>query len=146
MTDSIDINILLVEDTTTDAEMTTRVLRKRGVASNLVWVKDGSEALDLLFRTGTFANRTGSQPKLILLDVKMPKVDGIEVLRRIKQDDILRLIPVVMLTSSAEEPDIVECYKLGANSYIVKPVDSEQFDRLIGDAGIYWMHVNKFPG
>lgn len=146
MTDSIDINILLVEDTTTDAEMTTRVLRKRGVATNLVWVKDGSEALDLLFRTGTFANRTGGQPKLILLDVKMPKVDGIEVLRRIKQDDILRLIPVVMLTSSAEEPDIVECYKLGANSYIVKPVDSEQFDRLIGDAGIYWMHVNKFPG
>lgn len=140
------VDILLVEDTATDAEMTIRALRRKGLANHLIWVKDGSEAIDFLFLTGQFATRDPGNPKLILLDVKMPKVDGIEVLRRIRQDDKLRAIPVVMLTSSAEERDIVESYWVGANSYIVKPVDIDDFDRVVSEAGLYWMIVNKLPG
>lgn len=139
------VDILLAEDTATDAEMTMRVLRKRGLANNLIWVKDGSEAIDFLFRQGAFAGSSNGKPRLVLLDVKMPKVDGIEVLRRIRQDDTLRTVPVVMLTSSAEERDVVESYRLGANSYIVKPVDIVEFDKKIGDIGFYWMLVNKLP-
>ena len=140
------VDILLVEDTATDAEMTIRALRRRGLANQLAWVRDGSEALDFLFRQGAYAGRDDSRPKLVLLDVKMPKVDGIDVLRKMTQEDLLRTIPVVMLTSSAEERDMVESYRLGANSYIVKPVDSEDFDRVVSDIGMYWMLVNKLPG
>lgn len=140
------VDILLAEDTATDAEMTIRALRKRGLANHLVWVKDGSEAIDFLFRQGKFAGQANGKPKLVLLDVKMPKVDGIDVLRRIRQDDALRSIPVVMLTSSAEERDVLESYRLGANSYIVKPVDTLDFDKVISDTGFYWMLVNKVPG
>jgi len=143
MAEYIQVDILLVEDTTTDAEMAIRALRTRGLANNLIWVKDGREALDFLFYEGSFSTREKSMPRLILLDLKMPKVDGIEVLRRIKQDPELSLVPVVMLTSSAEERDIVDTYRLGANSYIVKPVDFEQFDQVVSDAGLYWMLVNK---
>ncbi|MEC5216509.1 two-component system response regulator [Actimicrobium sp. GrIS 1.19] len=139
------VDILLVEDTATDAEMTIRALRRRGLANSLIWVKDGSEALDFLYRTGKFAGVTNGKPKLVLLDVKMPKVDGIEVLRRIRGDEVLRMIPVVMLTSSAEERDVVESYALGANSYIVKPVDTLEFDKVITETGLYWMLVNKVP-
>jgi CheY-like chemotaxis protein len=139
------VDILLVEDTATDAEMTIRALRKRGLANHLVWLKDGSEALDFLFQTGSFAGHERHSPKLILLDVKMPKVDGIEVLRRIRQDHKLHAIPVVMLTSSAEERDIVISYEIGANSYIVKPVDTDDFDRVVSEVGLYWMIVNKLP-
>jgi len=145
MDDFSQIEILLVEDTATDAEMTIRALRRRGLANHLVWVRDGSEALDFLLRQGAYSGRDGSRPKLILLDVKMPKVDGIDVLRRIMQDESLRTLPVVMLTSSAEERDLVESYRLGANSYIVKPVDSEEFDRVVSEMGMYWMLVNKLP-
>lgn len=140
------VDILLAEDTATDAEMTIRALRKRGLANHLVWVKDGSEAIEFLFRQGKFAGLPNGKPKLVLLDVKMPKVDGIEVLRRIRQDDNLRSIPVVMLTSSAEERDVLESYRLGANSYIVNPVDTLDFDKVISDTGFYWMLVNKVPG
>lgn len=140
------VEILLVEDTATDAEMTIRALRRRGLANHLVWVRDGNEALDFLFCQGTYAGRDDCRPKLVLLDVKMPKMDGIDVLRRMMQDDKLRSIPVVMLTSSAEERDMVESYRLGANSYIVKPVGSEDFDRVVSDIGMYWMLVNKLPG
>lgn len=140
------VDILLVEDTATDAEMTIRALRRRGLANQLVWVRDGSEALDFLFRQGVYAGRDDGRPKLVLLDVKMPKVDGIDVLRKMTQEDLLRTIPVVMLTSSAEERDMVESYRLGANSYIVKPVDSEDFDRVVSEIGMYWMLVNKLPG
>jgi len=145
MDDFAQVEILLVEDTATDAEMTIRALRRRGLANRLVWVRDGSEALDFLFRQGIYSGRDGSRPKLILLDVKMPKVDGIDVLRRVMQDETLRTMPVVMLTSSAEERDLVESYRLGANSYIVKPVDSEDFDRVVSEMGMYWMLVNKLP-
>ncbi|EGF30654.1 putative response regulator receiver (Che-Y like) [Oxalobacteraceae bacterium IMCC9480] len=139
------VDILLAEDTATDAEMTMRALRKRGLANNLIWVKDGSEAIDFLFHQGTFAGTASGKPKLVLLDVKMPKVDGIDVLRRIRADPDLHAVPVVMLTSSAEERDMVESYRLGANSYIVKPVDTFDFDKIISDTGFYWMLVNKVP-
>ena len=139
------VDILLAEDTATDAEMTIRALRKRGLANHLVWVKDGSEALDFLLRQGKFQNLPSGRPKLVLLDVKMPKIDGIEVLRRIRQDETLRAMPVVMLTSSAEERDVLDSYRLGANSYIVKPVDTLDFDKVISDTGLYWMLVNKLP-
>lgn len=139
------VEILLVEDTATDAEMTIRALRRRGLANHLVWVRDGGEALDFLFCQGVYAGRDDSPPKLVLLDVKMPKLDGIDVLRRMMQQESLRTVPVVMLTSSAEERDMVESYRLGANSYIVKPVGSEDFDRVVSDIGMYWMLVNKLP-
>jgi two-component system, response regulator len=139
------VEILLVEDTATDAEMTMRALKKRGLANDIVWVKDGSEALDFLFRAGEFAGRDDRQPKLVLLDVKMPKVDGLDVLRRMMEDQALRMIPVVMLTSSAEERDIVDSYRFGANSYVVKPMDLDEFDRVVSEMGLYWMLVNKTP-
>lgn len=139
------VEILLAEDTATDAEMTIRALKKRGLANDIVWVKDGAEALDFLFRTGLFAGRSDKLPKLVLLDVKMPKVDGLDVLRRMAQDDRLRLIPVVMLTSSGEDRDIVESYRAGANSYVVKPMDLDEFDRVVSEMGLYWMLMNKAP-
>jgi two-component system, response regulator len=139
------VEILLVEDTATDAEMTMRALKKRGLANDIVWVKDGSEALDFLFRAGEFSGRDDRQPKLVLLDVKMPKVDGLDVLRRMMEDEALRMIPVVMLTSSAEERDIVDSYRFGANSYVVKPMDLDEFDRVVSEMGLYWMLVNKTP-
>jgi CheY-like chemotaxis protein len=143
MSEYQQVDILLAEDSTTDAEMTIRALRKRGLANNLTWVKDGREALDFLQQTGDFADRKIGRPKLILLDIKMPRVDGIEVLRYVMGDEHLRTIPVVMLTSSAEEQDIVKSYKLGANSYVVKPVDPEEFYRAVTEVGLYWMLVNK---
>lgn len=145
MPDYREIDILLVEDSATDAEMTIRALRKKGLSDHLLWLKDGSEALDFLFSTGEFANRRASRPKLIMLDVKMPKVDGIEVLRRIMQDEAVRTIPVVMLTSSAEEADIIESYRLGANSYIVKPVEANEFIHVVTEAGHYWTLMNRTP-
>lgn len=143
MTDFQHVEILLAEDTVTDAEMTIRALRKCNLANNLIWVKDGREALDFLQMTGAYAGRVNARPKLILLDIKMPKVDGTEVLRYIRQTDALRTVPVVMLTSSAEDRDVVESYHLGANSYIVKPVDTAEFYRAITELGLYWMVVNK---
>lgn len=137
------VDILLAEDSATDAEMTMRALRKKQLANNLILVKDGQEALDFLQMKGEYAGRSNGRPKLILLDIKMPRVDGIEVLRFIKQDESLRTIPVVMLTSSAEERDMIVSYDLGANSYIVKPVDTDEFHRAVTDVGMYWMLVNK---
>jgi two-component system response regulator len=139
------VDILLAEDTATDAEMTIRALRKRGLANHLIWVKDGQEAIDFLFRLGRFSEVPAGKPKLVLLDMKMPKVDGIDVLQRIRQDELLRTVPVVMLTSSAEERDLIASYQLGANSYIVKPVDTTDFDKVVSEAGMYWMLVNKVP-
>ena len=140
---SESMEILLVEDIATDAEMTMRALKKRGLAGGIVWLKDGSEALDFLFRAGEFASRSVRLPKLVLLDIKMPKVDGLDVLRRMMEDESLRLVPVVMLTSSAEERDILSSYQLGANSYVVKPMDFDEFDRVVSEMGAYWMLVNK---
>ncbi|HET9404826.1 MAG TPA: response regulator [Burkholderiales bacterium] len=139
------VEILLVEDNPTDAELTMRALRKGNLANHITWVKDGEEALDFIFRTGGYAERPDANPKLILLDIKLPKVDGIEVLKRIKSDDRTRIIPVVMVTSSAEGRDIAESYKLGVNSYVVKPVDFEQFSDTLSKAGFYWMLMNRVP-
>ncbi|MBI4986610.1 MAG: response regulator [Rhodocyclales bacterium] len=140
------VEILLVEDTEADAELAIRALRKRGLANHLVWVKDGAEALDFLFAEGDYADRdVGSHPKVVLLDLRLPKVSGIEVLRRIKADARTQEIPVVALTSSKEESDLDECYKLGVNSYITKPVEFEEFARVVGELGLYWLLVNKLP-
>lgn len=145
MSDLRVVEILLVEDNATDAELTLRALRKKNLANKLVWVKDGAQALDFLFREGEYASRPDGNPKLILLDIKLPKVDGIEVLSRIKSDERTRTVPVVMVTSSAEERDIVDSYKLGVNSYLVKPVDFGQFIDVISQAGLYWVVINKTP-
>jgi len=140
-----NVDILLVEDTASDAELAMRALRKGKLANSITWVKDGAEALEFVFRAGAYAGRPDQNPKLILLDLKLPKVDGIEVLRRIKSDERAKTIPVVVLTSSAEERDIVESYKLGVNSYIVKPVEFDQFSETVAKAGYYWMLMNKAP-
>jgi two-component system response regulator len=139
------VDILLVEDNPTDAEMTLRALRRGNLANHITWVKDGEEALDFIFRNGSYSGRPPENPKLILLDIKLPKVDGIEVLKQIKSDARTRVIPVVMVTSSAEGRDITDSYQLGANSYVVKPVDFEQFSETVSKAGFYWMLMNRTP-
>ncbi len=137
------VEILLVEDNSSDAELTIRALKKSNLANHLIWLKDGAEALDFLFCQGLYAGRLSGQPKLIMLDLKMPKIDGIEVLRRVKGDENLKAIPIVVMTSSHEEQDIVESYKFGVNSYVVKPVDFQQFHDAVSRTGLYWMLVNK---
>jgi two-component system response regulator len=138
------VEILLAEDNPEDAEMTIRALRRNNLANQLHWVKDGAEALDYLFGTGEYAGRdTSRPPRLVLLDIKMPKVDGIEVLRRLKQDDATRRIPVVVMTSSNEERDVFESYRLGVNSYIVKPVQFDAFRETVARIGMYWVLTNR---
>jgi len=133
------VDILLVEDNPDDAELAIRALRKSNLANHLLHLLDGEEALEFLF------NAQNSKPKLVLLDLKMPKVDGIEVLRRLKADERTRSIPVVMLTSSKEERDIVETYQLGVNAYIVKPLDFDQFGKAVGQLGLFWLVLNQTP-
>jgi two-component system response regulator len=140
-----NVDVLLVEDNPADAELALRALRKGKLANNITWVKDGAEALEFVFRSGAYAGRPDQNPKLILLDIKLPKVDGMEVLKRLKGDEKTRVIPVVVVTSSAEGRDLIESYKLGVNSYIVKPVDFEQFSETVAKAGFYWLLVNKAP-
>ena len=141
-----EVEILLVEDNINDAELTIRALNKVNLANNLVHVKDGEEALDFIFGKGVFADRdTHCRPKVILLDIKMPKVDGIEVLRQIKSNEATKTIPVVIMTSSREEQDIITSYKLGVNSYVVKPVNFEAFAKAISDLGLYWLIINQPP-
>ena len=140
------VEILLAEDNAEDAEMTMRALRRNNLANQLHWVKDGAEALDYLFCTGAYAARSASRPpKLVLLDIKMPKIDGIEVLRRLKQHEQTRGIPVVVMTSSNEERDVVESDRLGVNSYIVKPVQFDEFMQTVAKIGLYWMLTNRVP-
>lgn len=140
------VEILLVEDSAADAEMTMRSLRRRGLANQLVWVKDGAEALDFIFCSGAHAGRRNGHPRLVLLDIKMPKVDGIEVLRRVKSDERTRAIPVVIMTSSAEEQDVIESYQLGVNSYLIKPVEFTRFSEVVAQLGMYWAVLNRLPG
>jgi CheY-like chemotaxis protein len=140
------IEILLAEDNAHDAEMTQRALRKHNLGNRLHWVKDGAEALDFLFCRGAFADRDMSRPpKLVLLDIKMPKVDGTEVLRQIKADERTRTIPIVVMTSSNDERDVMESYRLGVNSYIVKPVDFPAFLEVVAKIGLYWVLTNRVP-
>ena len=139
------IDILYAEDSPTDAEVTMRALRKVNLANNLLWVKDGQEALDVLLGSGSHAGRTPSTPRLVLLDLKMPKVDGLEVLRIIRSTESLRMLPVVMLTSSAEESDLLESYKLGINSYIVKPINFTTLSEVVARLGYYWIAINRLP-
>lgn len=141
-----EIEVLLVEDNETDAELTMRALKRKNLANNLVWVKDGEEALEFIFATGRYSEREMQElPKLILLDLRMPKVDGMEVLRVLKADERTNRIPVVVLTSSKEDKDIVESYNLGVNSYVSKPVEFDEFTEAVSTLGLYWMLLNKSP-
>jgi len=141
-----EIEILLVEDNPDDLEMTLRALRKAKLANNIQVARDGAEALDFIFAQGAHLGRkVENGPRVILLDLKLPKIDGLEVLRRVKGDPRTKIIPVVVLTSSQEQPDVAECYKLGVNSYIVKPVNFERFAAAVSELGMYWMLLNQPP-
>lgn len=146
MTDNFEtVEILLVEDSDADAELIMRALRKGNIVNRVVRVRDGVEALDFVFREGTFKDRQGEQLRLILLDLKMPRLSGLDVLRRLKADESAKQIPVVVLTSSAEEQDVTESYKLGVNSYLVKPVAFADFTQVITHTGLYWAVMNRVP-
>jgi two-component system response regulator len=141
------VEIILIEDNPHDAELVLRALKRHGLTNRLQLLQDGAEALDFIFATGAYVGRDlNHRPKMILLDLKLPKVDGLEILRRLKRDERTRSIPVVVMTSSQEEKDIVESYSLGVNSYIVKPVDFDKFVQSVADLGLYWLLLNKVPG
>lgn len=138
------IEILLVEDNINDAELTMRALRSNKIANQIFHLKDGAEAIDFIFGIGQYEGRdTNDLPKVILLDLKMPKVSGIEVLKKLKSEEATKSIPVVVLTSSKEDPDVRICYEFGANSYIVKPVDFDNFQKVVADLGLYWLILNQ---
>ena len=139
------VEILLVEDSSADAEMTLRTLKKRGIANHVEWVRDGVEALDWLFREGDYKGREDIDPRLVLLDIKLPRMDGLQVLERMKKDPRTQRIPVVMMTSSREEFDLLASYTLGVNSFVVKPVDFDAFASTIAQVGMYWMIANEVP-
>jgi two-component system, response regulator len=143
MTDSTDVEILLVEDNIHDAELTLRALRKADITKHIVHLKNGQEGLDFIFGRENFSGRdTSRQPKVILLDLKMPKVNGLDVIKELKADEMAKMIPIVVLTSSREDPDIETCYRLGVNSYIVKPVEFENFSKAVIQLGLYWLVFN----
>ncbi len=145
-TDHLAVDILLVEDNPDDAELTIRAIKKHNLANKLFWVKDGEEALEFIFASGAYDGRKGeTHPKVVLLDLKLPKVDGIEVLRRVRSDENTKLIPVVVLTSSREEQDMINSYELGVNSYIVKPVNFDKFLETVSELGLYWLLLNEPP-
>ncbi len=145
-TNSNEVDVLMVEDSPNDAELITRALEKINIANKIFWVKDGEEALEFIFRTGRYAGRDQSTPlKVIMLDLKLPKVNGLEVLAKIKADEHTKTIPVVIVTSSQEEKDLKEAYALGVNSYIVKPIDATSFVQALSEAGLYWLAINKPP-
>ncbi|MDH4444959.1 MAG: response regulator [Akkermansiaceae bacterium] len=140
------VEILLVEDNENDATLTIRALKKRNLANNLIHVSDGQQALDFLFAKDEYSGRDPLHlPKVVLLDLKLPKVSGLEVLRQLKANEKTKIVPVVMLSSSQEESDLIESYKMGANSYIVKPVEFDNFSEAISDMGLYWLVLNKRP-
>lgn len=137
--------ILLVEDNPNDVELTLTALEENNLANEVIVLRDGEEALDYLFRRGRFQDRPDGNPAVVLLDLKMPKVDGLEVLRQMKRDDQLKVVPVVMLTSSREEQDLVESYKLGVNAYVVKPVHFDEFVQAVSKLGVFWAVINEPP-
>lgn len=147
MTASEEVQILLVEDNPRDAELTMHALKKRNLTDKLVWAHDGAEALALIFGPHSDAgSHVYTKPRVILLDLKMPKVSGLEVLRRLKADAATKNIPVVVFTSSREEQDLLSCYELGVNSYMVKPVGFESFSEAVAQVGLYWLLLNQPPG
>jgi two-component system, response regulator len=146
MTGYNEVEILLVEDNDQDAEMTLRALKKQNLANSVHRVEDGQQALNFLFATGPYADRNiNNGPRVVLLDLKLPKVDGLEILRRVKADERTKMIPIVVMTSSKEDRDMVESYKLGVNSYIAKPVEFERFLEAVQQFGLYWLLVNRIP-
>jgi CheY-like chemotaxis protein len=141
-----EVEIVLVEDNPNDRELALRALKKNKIANNIVVLEDGEQAIDYLYGRGEFGDRdTNVNPRLVLLDLKLPKMDGLDVLKVIKSDPNKKMIPVVMLTSSKEESDVVESYRLGVNSYIVKPVDFDNFVEAIRNIGFYWLLMNESP-
>lgn len=143
---SNEVEILFVEDNMSDAELTIRALKKNNIVNRLHHVKDGAEALDYIFGEGKYEGRSVEHvPKIVVLDLKMPKVTGIEVLEKLKSDERTRSIPVIVLTSSKEDPDVKRCYELGVNSYVVKPVEFESFIQAVSHLGLYWMLLNHPP-
>lgn len=141
-----EFQVLLVEDNADAAEMTMDALREARLVNPVHWVKDGAEALEFLFGHGTDSAAENRRLRLVLLDLRLPRVDGLDVLRAIRADERTRRLPVVVLTSSHEEIDVVRAYDLGANSYMVKPLDTEAFMKAVGDLGLYWMLFNRSPG
>jgi len=145
-TDMNAVDVLMVEDSPNDAELISRALSKLNIANSIYWVRDGEEALEFIFCTGRYASRIAVAPlKVILLDLKLPKVNGLEVLAKIKADERAKTIPVVIVTSSQEEKDLKEAYRLGTNSYIVKPIEAANFMKSLSEAGLYWLAINKPP-
>jgi two-component system response regulator len=141
------VEILLVEDNLSDAELTIRALKKKNLANRLIHLKDGVEALDFIYARGSYSHRNPyDTPKVILLDLKMPKINGIEVLTQLRADEKTKMVPVVILTSSKEDPDIDACYRIGINSYIVKPVEFGSFLNTVSELGLYWLLLNHPPG
>ncbi len=147
MTDEIyDVDVLLVEDNLDDVGLVTRALKKHNLGNKLIHLPDGAEALDFIFARNNYAHRSMEQkPKVILLDLKMPKVDGLQVLKAIRNDERTKLIPVVIMTSSAEQRDIIESYGLGVNAYVVKPLDFDSFSKAVVELGLFWLLVNHPP-
>lgn len=137
--------IMLVEDSVRDVELTLSALEEHHLANEVVVLRDGAEALDYLHQRGSFSARSPGNPAVIMLDIKMPKIDGLEVLRHIKADENLKMIPVVMLTSSREEKDLIESYRLGVNAYVVKPVDFDKFVKAVSQLGLFWAVINQTP-
>jgi two-component system response regulator len=139
------VDILLVEDNPNDAELALHALQKHNLANHVEWVKDGEAALDFLFHRGDFSRRANTLPRVVLLDLRLPKVDGIEVLRQLRHNPNTRELPVVVLTSSREERDVIDTYRLGVNSYVAKPVAFDEFARTVAELGMYWVLVNRVP-
>ena len=139
------VEIVLVEDNPSDAKLTMMALKEGKIVNNIVHLKDGEEALNFIFCEGPYSERPMTNPLVILRDLKMPKINGIEVLRKLKADDRTKKIPVVVFTSSQEDPDVQECYGLGVNSYIVKPLEFDQFSQVVVDLGLYWSLLNHIP-
>ena len=145
-TDSQEMQILLVEDNPADAELTMDALRESGLVNFVQWARDGAEALDILYAHGADSAATSRRLRLVLLDLRLPRVDGLDVLRALRADERTRRLPVVVMTSSREEVDLIRAYDLGANSYVVKPVEGEAFMNAVRELGLYWMLINKVPG
>lgn len=141
-----EMQILLVEDSPADAELTLDALRDGNLINHVHWVKDGAEAIDFLFHRGEYAGAANAFLKLVLLDLRLPRIDGLDVLRTMRADERTRRLPVVVLTSSREESDLVRAYDLGVNSYLVKPVDFDSFIKSVRDLGLYWLLLNRTPG